>query len=248
MRHRAATRRRRLKLGWPEWVVVGVIVLIGVVMLFSSFRPDITSPIAAQAVSPSPQPTIAPSVAASPTATPLVTASPTVSASKPVAIIPAAAPPTRLVVSRLHIDDPVKPLPMTDEQRRQRSFVPPNDPFGYSPDLFGEPGSGAKDLTLILGHSCEGLQLCFEEDWQFTRLSNHAQLGDDVSVFTGNGEVCYRVTQIIPGIPYSELGQHTEIVGASAKEVTNRLVLVTCDTTDIHAKNYVVIAELRPCS
>lgn len=167
-----------------------------------------------------------------------------VSRPKPVRIVPAAAPPLRMIIPRLGVDTKVVNLPISNPAEGMM-VNPPQSPEGFWLNLWGMPGAGSTDMTVISGHSCVGLAICQQENWQFTKLSNHAVLGDRIDVRTVNGIVHYTVDQIFRGVPRADLTTNEAIYGTSAMPC--RLIVVTCDTRDVYVDNYVVTAKRESC-
>lgn len=165
--------------------------------------------------------------------------------SQPQAIV-RAAPPLSIMLPRLGIMADVYVLPTTEVQRQTRNQDPPKDsPHVYWSGLFGQPGEGAADMTVLLGHTCLGLVICTTEVWPLNEMNGRVMIGDAVTIGTKNGQVCYGVTQVIDGIPKQELQSRADIFGLTP--LPGRLVIITCDLKDILGAQYVVIAEDQPC-
>jgi hypothetical protein len=203
-----------------------------------------SSPTAVASASASLQPT--PSAIETTAAPAVETPVATASAVAPNAI-PAKAEPLRIDIPAARISTTVSRQPMTDAQRQERYLVPPNEPTAYWSDLFDQPGGDSADLTYISGHGCEGLSICETIDWQFSRLSdpNLIKAGTDVSVFTKNGEVCYKVDENPVTYEKTELKHQSAVFGKAARP--GKLVLVSCYTAAIHDRNVVVIASVVSC-
>ncbi|GEM_PF-2090937 len=228
-------------------VFATVLFLAGVFILFVALNPTTNAGAVAQGMpvaSSSPmmsQTPPAPSMMPSPT--------PTLTVKKPEEpAIPTKAVPLRLVVASAAIDTPISELPMTAEQVASRDFIPPQNPQGYSVNLFDMPGRDSTDLSLIVGHGCAGIPECAMQDWQFSRLSDPTlvHVGTAISVYTANGQVCSTVTRVV-AYDYSDAAGQATIFGGQGDRKPGEIVLAACYTQDIHGKNIFVISSIHPC-
>lgn len=235
-----------------NWSFV-LLVLAAIVALFVGFayQSAATSP---GAVSPTkqavvPTTTPAPPTTAAPLAMPTTQADETGSPG----LSPLKAEPVRLTVASASVDVVVSHLEMSSDQINQRDYTPPQTPEGYYVRFtengvtpFDFPGRDATGATWIIGHSCDGLAVCQENDWQFNRLSDSrlVHVGTTISVMTTAGKVCYRT------ISATQVGAHdvasqNRILNEAVKQ--HYLVLTTCYPQDIHGQNTFVIAAMETC-
>jgi LPXTG-site transpeptidase (sortase) family protein len=99
---------------------------------------------------------------------------------------------------------------------------------------YGYPGSGSRDTTYIVGHSWENA------DAPFNRLSNHATVGDELSVTMASVVVRYKVQSV------NTHDKDTLRTSDVWDAVPGRLVLISCYTEDIWGKNVIVTASPFP--
>lgn len=196
------------------------------------------------------------------TVTPTISSAPELDQPQPVAVVPTTpvdpatvahpipvkAMPTWITIPDARISVDVSPLPMTEAQRQNRYWVPPNVPNAYWVDSYDQIGSGSTDLALIVAHACEGLNVCATIDWQFSRLSDArlVKAGTEILVTTHNGSVCYKVDTDPVTYEKDQLQKHAVDVWGKAPR-PGKLVLISCYTGDIHEKNVVVIASMVSC-
>lgn len=250
---------KRVRTRW-RWGIV--IVLIGIVIAVYSFlavQSSVSTPVAQPVTTASSTPT--PAITA---ARPTVTSTPTTHVVAPESVTPAApsaepvvpasiplkADPVRIEIPSARIDLQVLPLPASSIQGEL--LTPPNDSNAYSVNLEGvydQPGAGSTDLSLIVAHACVGLAVCQQIDWQFNRLSDPTlvKAGTAVFVHTKNGKVCYRVDQdTVTYDKFSFSDEIDEFVFGSVPR-PGKLVLVSCYTADVHAKNVAAVASMVSC-
>jgi hypothetical protein len=261
----SSTRKNIRKIiGWSSLLIV--VCVVGLVALFAQPAPEVRPQVAAHpgviitsddgvgthVAEPSETPTQStPQETKEPAPLPVVeaTSQPVVSPSKSpdIVTVPLKADPIRIEIPEANIDTTVSLQPLSGNERQARYLKPPNDPTAYWSDLFDRPGSDSTDLTYISGHGCEGLAICNEIDWPFSRLSdpNLVKEGTAVVVHTTNGKVCYGVDRPIATYPKASLKNQAEVFGKSP--LPGRLVLVSCYTGSIHDRNVVAIASQLPC-
>lgn len=162
--------------------------------------------------------------------------------------IPLKAAPTWITIPDARISVDVSPLPMTEAQRRDRYWIPPNVPDAFWVDSYDQSGSGSTDLALIVAHACEGLSVCATIDWQFSRLSEAGlvKAGTEIFVTTHGGNVCYVADADPVTYEKDQLQKHAVDVWGKAPR-PGKLVLISCYTRDIHEKNVVIIASMVSC-
>lgn len=257
--HVAESSPPKRVLTWIEWRSIFILVcIVGLVILFvqpvqkvgpQAVLPQdviISSHAPVSGYVPRPiEPTTQPAPQVTEEAIPLPAAEPVESSG--VLPVPLKAAPTRIQIPDANIDTTVSLHPLSDSERQARYLEPPNDPIAYWSDLFDQPGSNSTDLTYISGHGCEGLAICKEIDWPFSRLSdpNLVKEGTAVFVYTSNGEVCYRVDGPITTYPKTSLKNKAAVFGNAP--LPERLVLVSCYTGAIHDRNVVSIASRVSC-
>lgn len=188
--------------------------------------------------SPTPVPTFTPTALPAtpiPTATPqppTPTPEPTATPVRP----PAASPPTRLVIPKIGVDIPVRPVGHKTVRRNGRSIVTwadlPNAGGFHQTSAFpGHPGN-----TVINGH----------RDIQgsvFRRL-DRMRAGDEVVLYVGDVVYPYLVTEtlVVPETFASaqQRAENLRLIGYMPEE---RLTLVTCTPVGLATHRLLVIAE-----
>jgi hypothetical protein len=155
-----------------------------------------------------------------------------VDAALPAAVpaLPAAAPPLHLRYPGADLDMTVLPLTPDQAETAAGVLVPPitMDAFWLTP--YGQPGTGSRNTTYIVGHSWE------DADAPFNRLSTSARVGDEFVVSTASGSIRYRVQAVTT---HDKDSLKTSDVW---NIVPNRLVLISCYTEDLWGKNVLVSA------
>ncbi len=144
---------------------------------------------------------------------------------------PAASAPEHLSYPAAGMEVDVQVLRQAAAEAETRTIVPPETTSGYWLASFGIPGSGSEDTTYIIGHSWEGV------DSPFNHLSSAASRGDEFVLTTGTGTLRYRVDEVTT---YTKSMLKDSAVW---DVVPNRVVLISCYTSDPWGKNVVVVAS-----
>lgn len=225
-----------------------------VLFLIHPAQPPASSPVAQPSIiissMPSASNVVPPPVVQLQVAAPNVTPVPTMTVPvQPTNVIPSKDAPIWIDIPAARISVDVSLLPMTESQRQERYWVPPNVPNAFWVDSFDQPGANSTDLTLIMAHACDGLAICQTIDWQFGRLSdaNLMVAGTEIIVTTRAGKVCYVADSGPVTYEKDQLKKHAVDVWGKDRR-PGKLVLISCYTGDIHEKNVVVIASLVSCN
>lgn len=144
---------------------------------------------------------------------------------------PAASAPEHLSYPAAGMEVGVQVLQQAAAEAESRTIAPPETMSGYWLASFGVPGSGSENTTYIIGHSWEGV------DSPFNHLSSSASRGDEFVLTTATGTLRYRVDDV------STYTKSTLKDSAVWDVVPNRVVLISCYTSDPWGKNVVVVAS-----
>jgi LPXTG-site transpeptidase (sortase) family protein len=252
-------RRRRLKLF--EFLIAGLVLSLVVAALSLGYAvygwllagPDLAVAIATTGsapVSATWQPSPLPAIQPTGTATPAPTSPPATralafptagylllpTATTPAPRPPAASPPTRLVIAKIDVDIPVKPVGSKEVRDGNKIRIVWGDVpnAGAFHNTSAYPGNSGN--TVINGH----------RDIQGAVFAHLDQVGvgDAIVVYVGNVAYPYQVTEVLI-VPETfataaQRAANTALIGAYPEE---RLTLVTCTPVGLATHRIVVIAR-----